>query len=87
MDRTQSQETINALLEEKFNDIIERLERIEAQTMKTNGTVKDIQIWKAWATGVTIALWLVAVPLVIYVFNSEISHMKLEHQAIIETFV
>jgi hypothetical protein len=51
----------NRELDEKFGDIKESLNRIEAQTTKTNGSVANLKLWRAYLTGaVTIIAFLLA---------------------------
>lgn len=41
----------NLVLDEKFKDIKASLDRIEQQTIKTNGSVASLKIWRAYTTG------------------------------------
>ena len=51
----------NREIDEKFADIKAALERIEAQTIKTNGAVANLKIWRAYTMGaITILAFLVA---------------------------
>ena len=55
-----------SLINEKFADIAEALERIERQTTKTNGTVADLCAWKSTSRGAISILSLVVVPVLLY---------------------
>ena len=55
-----------ALINEKFVDISEKLDRIEKQTMKTNGTVADLCEWRSTSKGALGVISAVVVPLLLY---------------------
>ena len=57
---------IISLINEKFKDVFEKLERIENQTAKTNGTVADLVSWKSFSKGATSILSLVILPILLY---------------------
>jgi len=41
----------NREIDEKFEDIKSQLTRIENQTIKTNGAVANLKLWRAYITG------------------------------------
>lgn len=53
----------NREIDEKFEDIKNQLDRIEAQTMKTNGSVAGIMKWKERTTGGMYISVLLVVPI------------------------
>jgi hypothetical protein len=78
----------NDLLDEKFKSVhakmesnkgilIEHLERIEAQTIKTNGRVSELEVsvgslnnWRYFITGGLAVITAMVIPLIIYIFVS-----------------
>jgi hypothetical protein len=50
-------------IRESAQDLSKQLDRIEIQTMKTNGRVSKLELWKQWITGGSGVLTLVVVPL------------------------
>lgn len=46
----------NRELDEKFEDIKASLNRIETQTTKTNGSVANLKMWRAYTLGFIAAL-------------------------------
>lgn len=56
----------NREINEKFNDIIVRLDRIELQTTKTNGNVIGLKLWRAWITGALAVVSVVVLPILGY---------------------
>lgn len=54
----------NRELDEKFADIKDSLNRIEEQTKKTNGSVANLKMWKAYTTGaIAVIMFLLTVVL------------------------
>ena len=53
-------------LDEKFETIMDKLDRIEAQTIKTNGRVVSLEGWKSFLQGGLAILTLLVVPIIIY---------------------
>ena len=49
-----------------MKDIREQLNRIEAQTTKTNGRVSKLENWKSYSQGAIAVIVLIIVPLVIF---------------------
>ena len=63
-----SQETINALVKEKLEDISTDVKEIKAQTIKTNGRVGSLENWQYMIIGGLGVVTVVLVPLFISVF-------------------
>jgi len=59
-------EGIINLLEEKFKDVFEKLERIETQTCKTNGRVTILESWKNLSAGALAVISAIVVPMLLY---------------------
>ena len=53
-------------LDEKFETIMDKLDRIETQTIKTNGRVVSLESWKSFLQGGLAILTLLVVPIIIY---------------------
>jgi tetrahydromethanopterin S-methyltransferase subunit G len=56
----------NEIIEEKFKDIKEYLERIEKQVTKTNGTVAGLVEWKNFSKGAITVISCFVVPVLLY---------------------
>lgn len=52
------------------------LVRIEAQTTKTNGTVRDLQRWKSYIMGGLSVICIVLLPLIFIVIQNYFSDMQ-----------
>ena len=64
----------NSLLEQQAlrdHSIIESLNRIEAQTIKTNGRVNSLELYKAGVVAVT-ALLVITIPSIVWYFIDKI---------------
>lgn len=59
----------NRELDEKFIDIKEQLNRIEAQTTATNGKVRNLQMWRAYTLGFCAAVSLLLLPVLLMLVN------------------
>lgn len=53
-------------LDTMFKEIQESLKRIEAQTVKTNGSVSGLRIWRGYITGGIAVLTVVVLPILGY---------------------
>lgn len=66
---------ITAKIDEAAKDLAEQLDRIEEQTVKTNGRVSTLERWRSWATGAL----AVFTPVLIFVtawFYTQITAIK-----------
>lgn len=62
----------NRELDAHFKEIKDSLDRIEAQTTKTNGRVNNLETWKAWVAGYAIAV----TPVVAWIVNEVLLLIK-----------
>jgi uncharacterized membrane protein YhaH (DUF805 family) len=53
----------NRELDRMFSEIQETLQRIESQTMKTNGRVTKLEFWRGVLTGMGTLIVVVIIPL------------------------
>lgn len=53
----------NREIREFFKDIQSSLDRIETQTVKTNGRVSKLENWRAYSAGALAVITLVIVPI------------------------
>ena len=53
-----------------MKDIREQLDRIEAQTIKTNGRVSKLEIWQGFTKGGIAILAAMVVPILLSIINS-----------------
>ena len=63
----------NQVIEEKFKEIKESLERIENQTTKTNGTVASLVEWKNFSKGAITTISCFVVPIMLYLLYIHIA--------------
>ena len=61
---------LNRELDEKFSDIKEALERIEAQTTRTNGRVGRLEHWQAYVIGFCACITLLILPVLMVLVNN-----------------
>lgn len=70
-------------LDTHFAEIKETLARIEAQTIKTNGRVSVLEVWKAnnkgWLAGFSAAA-IIIIGLISYIFNKSVGELKVSIQ-------
>ena len=52
-----------------FKELKDMLERIEKQTMATNGRVKNLEMWKAYIAGAIAVLSVIVVPMLMYILK------------------
>lgn len=69
---------------EMKEDIMQVLERIEAQTTKTNGRVSKLEGWRAWITGGLAVSGIIILPLATYVLY-EVANLHDTVQAAVQT--
>lgn len=55
--------TIGEQIVEAKEDLKAQLDRIEEQTIKTNGSVRSLKEWRAWITGGGAVVSLIVIPL------------------------
>ena len=55
-------------IDEFMRDIKEALERIEAQTTRTNGRVSSLEIWRGFITGGLVIIGVVLLPILFKLF-------------------
>lgn len=56
----------NREIDSHFNEIKETLDRIEKQTIKTNGRVSSLEEWRSYVVGAVAVLVLIGLPLLTY---------------------
>jgi len=56
----------NREIDSHFLEIKETLERIEKQTIKTNGRVSSLEEWRSYVVGAVAVLVLIGLPLLTY---------------------
>lgn len=55
-------------INEKFTDMNGRVDSLTVQVKMTNGTVKNLQLWRSFILGALAIIWCAVVPLIIYVY-------------------
>lgn len=66
---------LKELFGEKFKTILEKLENIEIQTIKTNGNVKKLQLWKSAIAG-GLSVFVIFISLFTYIYNLNNNYFK-----------
>ena len=56
---------------ERHRDVMKELSEIKVQTLRTNGRVNKLEMWRALTTGAIIIISTVVIPLVVYAFNTK----------------
>jgi hypothetical protein len=71
----------NREIDHYFLDIKKSLNRIEAQTIKTNGRVNKLESWKSLLVGCWIVTMTLVIPLLVAWANVSIQHLdeKITH--------
>ena len=59
-----------------FNEIKDQLNRIEAQTTKTNGSVSGLKQWKAYITGGFAIFAIIVLPSIGYLAYTLLQHVQ-----------
>lgn len=69
-----------ALLQHQYKDIKSDLFEIKTQTIKTNGSVMSLKLWRSWVVGGLAILSFLVIPLLGYIFmnNSERVEARLD---------
>ena len=62
-----------AVLQENHKEVVIWLQRIEAQTVKTNGSVRSLQAWRGYIMGGLAVITVVILPLIFLVIKNVIS--------------
>lgn len=65
----------NRELDRMFQEIKEQLNRIEAQTMRTNGKVRKLQVWQASVIG-GLSVLAFLVPYLNSMMNDKLDHIE-----------
>lgn len=63
-------------IDEKFLDIKDSLNRIEAQTVKTNGSVAKIKLWQSYVIGFCACLGIMLISVIIPLFAT---YLQIHH--------
>lgn len=63
----------NREIDEKFTEIRATLSRIETQTTKTNGSVANLKMWKAYLTGATAVMMFLFTAILIPLITAYVS--------------
>lgn len=66
---------LKELFGEKFKTILEKLENIEIQTIKTNGNVRKLQLWKSAIAG-GFSVFIIFIGLFTYIYNLNNNYLK-----------
>lgn len=61
--------TLDEKNRERHSDIMKELREIKEQTVKTNGRVGKLELWRGILTGGIIIIGTLVIPLVVYAFN------------------
>ena len=56
--------------------LVKTVERIEAQTIKTNGSVRGLQIWKSFIVGGMAVITMVVIPMITFIFFDKINQLN-----------
>ncbi len=64
---------LNREIDVKFSDIKNQLDRIEEQTMKTNGRVSSLENWQAYVVGFCACVAILILPVAFQFITSFIS--------------
>ena len=72
-------------LDEKFGEIKTQLNRIEAQTMKTNGSVSSLKVWRGYVTGGLAILTIVVLPMGFWILNRIMTMARPQTAAVIQS--
>jgi hypothetical protein len=56
--------------------LVKTVERIEAQTMKTNGSVRGLQIWKSFIVGGMAVITMIVIPMITFIFFDKITQLN-----------
>ena len=61
---------------ENFKDVNEKLDTIGTQVVKTNGRVKNLELWRSFILGAMAILTSIGIPLILYIYHNEKSNAK-----------
>lgn len=63
-------------LDAHFTEIKDSLDRIEKQTIKTNGRVNKLESWRSLLVGAWFVAYCMVIPLAIYIYLENMNFLK-----------
>ena len=69
-------EYTNREIDHSFKEIKDQLNRIEQQTIKTNGRVSKLESWKAYLVGAWFIVTAFLIPMIVWTGNVERGALK-----------
>lgn len=66
-----------------WENMAKELKEIKEQTIQTNGSVLSLRLWRSWLTGGLLVIGFLVIPLVVYVFTTQIIQLNQRYDQII----